>query len=221
MATISIKDKDMNRLTEKFFRAPTGVFTLADVAVSVDGSDFSRHGLIKRAMSAGEILKIRRGLYCLAPEFQKKPISVYGLAQRIYGPSYISMETALSYHGWIPEKVYACTCASFGNSKDFETPLGVFSYKRVPQHTFFHGVERCGDENGNVIFMASPAKALVDYLYIHQLNWSRIDEPTGSLRIDEDELACITTEELEALLNNYSNGRIKRFLFGWLGGVKT
>jgi predicted transcriptional regulator of viral defense system len=211
----------MNRLTEKFFRAPTGVFTLADVAVSVDGSDFSRHGLIKRAMSAGEILKIRRGLYCLAPEFQKKPISVYGLAQRIYGPSYISMETALSYHGWIPEKVYACTCASFGNSKDFETPLGVFSYKRVPQHTFFHGVERCGDENGNVIFMASPAKALVDYLYIHQLNWSRIDEPTGSLRIDEDELACITTEELEALLNNYSNGRIKRFLFGWLGGVKT
>jgi predicted transcriptional regulator of viral defense system len=221
MATISIKDKDMNRLTEKFFRAPTGVFTLADVAVSVDGSDFSRHGLIKRAMSAGEILKIRRGLYCLAPEFQKKPISVYGLAQRIYGPSYISMETALSYHGWIPEKVYACTCASFGNSKDFETPLGVFSYKRVPQHTFFHGVERCGDENGNVFFMASPAKALVDYLYIHQLNWSRIDEPTGSLRIDEDELACITTEELEALLNNYSNGRIKRFLFGWLGGVKT
>jgi predicted transcriptional regulator of viral defense system len=211
----------MNRLTEKFFRAPTGVFTLADVAVSVDGSDFSRHGLIKRAMSAGEILKIRRGLYCLAPEFQKKPISVYGLAQRIYGPSYISMETALSYHGWIPEKVYACTCASFGNSKDFETPLGVFSYKRVPQHTFFHGVERCGDENGNVFFMASPAKALVDYLYIHQLNWSRIDEPTGSLRIDEDELACITTEELEALLNNYSNGRIKRFLFGWLGGVKT
>jgi len=221
MATISIKDKDMNRLTEKFFRAPTGVFTLADVAVSVDGSDFSRHGLIKRAMSTGEILKIRRGLYCLAPEFQKKPISVYSLAQRIYGPSYISMETALSYHGWIPEKVYACTCASFGNSKDFETPLGVFSYKRVPQHTFFHGVERCGDENGNVFFMASPAKALVDYLYIHQLNWSRIDEPTGSLRIDEDELACITTEELEALLNNYSNGRIKRFLFGWLGGVKT
>jgi predicted transcriptional regulator of viral defense system len=211
----------MNRLTEKFFRAPTGVFTLADVAVSVDGSDFSRHGLIKRAMSTGEILKIRRGLYCLAPEFQKKPISVYSLAQRIYGPSYISMETALSYHGWIPEKVYACTCASFGNSKDFETPLGIFSYKRVPQHTFFHGVERCGDENGNVFFMASPAKALVDYLYIHQLNWSRIDEPTGSLRIDEDELACITTEELEALLNNYSNGRIKRFLFGWLGGVKT
>jgi predicted transcriptional regulator of viral defense system len=216
-----VKDKDMNRLTEHFFRAPTGVFTLSDVAVSIDGTDFSRHGLIKRAMSAGEILNIRRGLYCLAPEFQKKPVSVYSLAQRIYGPSYISMETALSYHGWIPEAVYACTCASFGNSKEFETPLGVFSYKRVPQHTFFLGVERCNEEKGNVFFMASPAKALVDYLYIHQLNWTGIDEPTCSLRIDEDELACVTAEELEALLSNYSNGRVKRFLNGWLGEVKS
>lgn len=211
----------MNRLTEQFFRAPTGVFTQSDVAALVDGTDFSRHGLIKRAMSAGEILNIRRGLYCLAPEFQKKPVSVNSLSQRIYGPSYISMETALSHHGWIPEAVYACTCASFGNSKEFETPLGVFSYKRVPQHTFFLGVERRNDENGNVFFMASPSKALADYLYVHQLNWTRIDEPIGSLRIDEDELACVTAEELEALLSNYTNGRVKRFLIGWLGEVKS
>ena len=211
----------MNRLSEQFFRAPTGVFTQSDVTASVDGTDFSRHGLIKRAMSAGEILNIRRGLYCLAPEFQKKPVSVYSLAQRIYGPSYISMETALSHHGWIPEAVYACTCVSFGNSKEFETPLGVFSYTRVPQHTFFLGVERCNDENGNVFFMASPAKALADYLYVHQSNWTGIEEPIGSLRIDEDELACVTAEELEALLDNYSNGRVKRFLTGWLKEVKS
>jgi predicted transcriptional regulator of viral defense system len=216
-----MKDIDMNRLTKIFFRAGAGLFTQSDVAVSIDGTDFSRHGLIKRAMSAGEILNIRRGLYCLAPEFQKKPISFYSLAQRIYGPSYISMETSLSYHGWIPEAVYACTCASFSNSKEFETPLGVFSYKRVPQHTFFHGVERCSDENGNLFFMASPAKALVEYLYIHQLSWASIDEPASSLRIDEDELACITAEELEALLKNYSNGRIKRFLNSWIGEVKS
>ena len=221
LVTTSIKDKDMNRLTKQFFRAPAGVFTISDVAVLVDGTDFSRHGLIKRAIAAGEILNIRRGLYCLAPEFQKKPVSLYSLAQRVYGPSYISMESALSYHGWIPEAVYACTCASFSNSKEFETPLGVFTYKRVPQHTFFLGVERHNDENGNVFFMASPAKALVDYLYIHQLDWTSIDEPTRSLRIGEDELACVTAEELEVLLKNYSNGRVKRFLNGWLGEVKS
>ncbi|MFA6815203.1 MAG: hypothetical protein WCS73_02795 [Lentisphaeria bacterium] len=211
----------MNRLTEQFFQTPTGIFTQSDVAVLVNGTDFSHHGLIKRAMSGGEILNIRRGLYCLASKFQKKPISVYGLAEKVYGPSYISMETALSYHGWIPEAVYTCTCANFGNSKEFKTPLGLFSYKRVPQHTFFFGVERCKDENDNVFFMASPAKALADYLYIHQLNWTRLEEPIGSLRIDEDELACVRKDELEALLDNYSNGRVKRFLTGWLNEVKS
>jgi predicted transcriptional regulator of viral defense system len=211
----------MNKLTECFFRTSAGVFTQSDVAALVDGTDFSRHGLIKRAMSAGEILNIRRGLYCLAPEFRKKPISTYSLAERVYGPSYISMETALSYHGWIPEAVYACTCASFGNSKEFETPLGVFSYKRVPQHAFFLGVDRCNDEHGNVFFMASPAKALADYLYVHQLNWTRLEEAIGSLRIDGDELVRVTAEELEALRNNFSNGRVKRFLTGWLREVKS
>jgi len=97
----------------------------------------------------------------------------------------------------------------------------VFSYQRVPQHTFFHGVQRCNDESGNVFFMASPAKALVDYLYVHGLKWTRIDEPIASLRIDEDELADVKTEELKALLDNYSNGRVKRFLTGWLGEVKS
>lgn len=211
---------NMNRLTEHFFRAPTGVFTQTDVAASIDGTSFSRHGLVKRAIAGGEILNIRRGLYCLAPEYQKKPVSVFSVSEKVYGPSYISMETALSYHGWIPEAVYACTCTSFGNSKEFKTPLGVFSYKRVPQHAFYLGVQRSTDENGNVFFMASPAKALVDYLYVYQLNWKSIDEPAGSLRIDEDELTCVSTEELEDLLGNYSNGRVKRFLTGWLSEVK-
>ncbi len=178
----------MNRLTEQFFQAPTGVFTQSDVAVAIDGTDFSRHGLVKRAMAGGEILNIRRGLYCLAPKFQKKPISVYSLAEQVYGPSYISMEAALSYHGWIPEAVYTCTCASFGNSKEFETPLGVFSYKRIPQNTFYFAVERCVDENNNIFFMASPAKALADHLYSQSMNWAGTKEPVESLRIDEDGL---------------------------------
>ncbi len=210
----------MNRLTKQFFRAPTGVFTQSDVAVSIDGTNFRRHGLIKRAISGGEILNIRRGLYCLAPEFMKRPISIYSLAEKIYGPSYISMETALSYHGWIPEAVYSCTCACFGNSKEFKTSLGIFSFTRVPQHTFFLGVERCTDKDGNVFFMATPAKALTDYLYVHQLNCTNINELIDRLRVDEDELIGVTVEELEKLLGNYRNGRVRRFLNGWLGEAK-
>ena len=205
----------MNRLTKRFFDTPTGVFSLADSTAALEGSDFSRHGLIKRAISGGEILKIRRGLYCLAPQFQKKPVSIYSLAQRVYGPSYISLESALSYHGWIPEAVYRCTCVSYRNAKEFATPLAHFSYKHVPQRTFYLGVERCEDENGNVFFMASPAKSLADYVYVHHSDWSGIHEAAENLRIDEQDLISVGVGELSELIENYKNSRVKHFLTRW------
>lgn len=205
----------MNRLTEHFFKASRPVFTQADVYTSVPGSNFSRHGLVKRAIAEGEILNIRRGLYCLAPPYRKGPVSVFAISQRVYGPSYVSMETALSYHGWIPEAVYACTCASYHNGKDFDTPLGLFSYKRVPQKTFFAGVERRVNQDDNVFFMASPAKALADYVYVHRLHWTGIDAAIGSLRIEPEQLLSVGPEELAELTENYSNGRVKQFLKGW------
>ena len=205
----------MNRLTKRFFAAPTGVFSLADSTVALEGSDFSRHGLIKRAIAGGEILKVRRGLYCLAPPYQKKPISIYSLAQRVYGPSYISLESALSYHGWIPEAVYSCTCVSYRNAKEFTTPLAHFSYKHVPQRIFYFGVERCEDENGNVFFMASPAKSLADYVYVHRSDWSGIQEAVESLRIDEHDLMSVKVRDLSELIENYKNNRVRRFLTRW------
>jgi predicted transcriptional regulator of viral defense system len=205
----------MNRITQHFFNAPTGVFTQPEVAVAINGSDFSRHGLVKRALANGEILDIRRGLYCLAPRYQKKPVSVYGLAQRVYGPSYISLETALSYHGWIPEAVYACTCVSYGRAKEFTTPLGLFSYKRVPQRIFYAGVERCVDPDGNTWFMASPAKALADYVYVHRPSWTTVAEASASLRIEADELTSPPPDQLDVLADNYLNRRVRRFLASW------
>lgn len=205
----------MNRVTEHFFKVPTGVFTQSDVAVAIEGSDFSRHGLVKRALAKGEILNIRRGLYLLAPCYQMKPVSVYGLSLRVYGPSYISLETALSYHGWIPEAVYACTCVSFGRAKEFTTPLGLFSYKRVPQRTFYAGVERCVDPDGNTWFMASPVKALADYVYLYRPDWTSLDEAAANLRIEGDELTSVTAEQLEMVADNYSNQRVRRFLSAW------
>ena len=205
----------MNRLTEHFFKTGTTVFALPEVAVSIDGSDYSRHGLIKRSVANGEIQVIRRGLYSLTPEYQKKPISVYSLSQFVYGPSYISLETALSHHGWIPEAVYGCTCVSFNNSKEFKTPLSIFSYKRVPQKTFYAGVQRYIDDNGNSFFMATPAKALADYVYVHHLNWTNISCAAVSLRIEQDELDSVKVDELSDLKNNYNSGRVKRFLSGW------
>jgi predicted transcriptional regulator of viral defense system len=205
----------MNKLTEYFFTAAVNVFTQADVAIALGGSPYSYHGLIKRAIAHGEILNIRRGLYCLAPKYQKKPISVYELAEHIYGPSYISLETALSYHGWIPEAVYTCTSVCYNSAREFTTPLGIFSYKPIPQHTFYFAVERQPDKDSNVFFMASAAKALADYVYLHRLDWTGITEATQSLRIEEADLRSVTPQELFTLRGNYKNSRVKQFLTEW------
>lgn len=205
----------MNRLTKQLFKnAKTGVFSNQDVSVLLPKGDNSRQALIKRAIAQDEIIHIRRGLYCLAPEYRKNPINLFAIAQQVYGPSYISLESALNYHGWIPEAVYACTSVCLKNSKDFETPLGLFSYKRVPQKVLYAGVERLTEEHGNAFLMASPIKALADYVYIHKLDWDGVAPVIQSLRVEPEEIGTINSESVESLVDNYQSRRVRKFLRG-------
>jgi predicted transcriptional regulator of viral defense system len=205
----------MNKLTERVFGSmPWCQFTTQDVATLFPRSEDRRYGLVKRAIANGEIVHVRRGLYCLAPKYQKRSMNLYALAQHVYGPSYVSLESALSWHGWIPEAVHAVTSASFKKSKEFETPLGIFSYDRVPQGVFYTEVERLVDASGNVFLMASPLKALVDYVYARKKDWAGIEPIIGSLRVEPEEFEPVTRDTLGALIGNYSNSRVTRFLEG-------
>jgi hypothetical protein len=110
----------------------------------------------------GKLIRVRRGLYVPAGATD---VSLLTLANKIYGPSYVSFETALAHHGLIPERAEIVTSASMGKNKSklFKTPLGVFSYRSVPAQVFPYGVERCGNEN-DPFLIASPEKALCDIL---------------------------------------------------------
>ena len=205
----------MNKVPERVFESlPWCQFTTQELAVLFPGSEDRRYGLVKRALASGEIIRIRRGLYCLAPKYQKKGINLYALAQLVYGPSYVSLESALGWHGWIPEAVHGITSASFGKSKEFTTPLGVFSYDRVPQRVFYTEVERLTDASGNVFLMATPLKALADYVYVRKKDWTGIKPAVSSLRIEPQELEQVTRGTVDALSSSYSNSRVKRFLEG-------
>ncbi|HCO97084.1 MAG TPA: hypothetical protein DIU00_24610 [Phycisphaerales bacterium] len=205
----------MNKLTEQVIgHLPQGQFTSQEVATLVQGSDDRRYGLVKRAIASGEIIHVRRGLYCLAPKYRKKTVNLYALAQYVYGPSYVSLESALSWHGWIPEAVHNITNTSFRKSKEFKTPLGLFSYERIPQKLFYSDVQRLVDESGNVFLMASPLKALADYVYVRKKDWMGIEPVVGNLRVETEELEQISRENVECLISNYSNSRVKRFLEG-------
>jgi hypothetical protein len=221
----------MQRLTEiALEKAVGGVFTRPEVACWVGGSPDRQFGLLKRAVKAGEALRIHRGLYSLAPKYLREKVDPLVLAQRIYGPSYISLETALSYHSWIPEAVYAITSVSLDRSREFDTPLGHFSFTRVPQETFYLEVTRVekdgaglasgigpggsGLHAGDSFLLASPLKALADYVHVHKLDWASAKPVVGSLRVDEGALASFEAETFARLLANYSSLRVRRFLEG-------
>jgi len=124
----------MNRLTKKIIaNIPNPLFTAKELVVLEPSSDNVRYALVKRALADGDILRIRRGLYTLSPLYRKTGINPLSAAQLIYGPSYISLETALSVHGLIPEGVRDITSVTLRPSKEFDTPIGHFSYVRIPQ----------------------------------------------------------------------------------------
>ena len=205
----------MQTLTEiALEKAVRGVFTRPEVACWIGGSPNRQFSLLKRAMAAGEVVRIHRGLYCLATKYLRQRIDPLVLAQRVYGPSYISLETALSYHSWIPEAVYAVTSTSLDRSREFETPMGHFSFTRVPQETFYTEVKRLEKEDSGSFLLASPLKALADYVYAHRCDWNSARPVVESLRVDESLLAGVDLPSFDRLLANYPARRVRRFLEG-------
>jgi len=204
----------MNRLTKKIIaNIPNPLFTAKELVVLEPSSDNVRYALVKRALADGDILRIRRGLYTLSPLYRKTGINPLSAAQLIYGPSYISLETALSVHGLIPEGVRDITSVTLRPSKEFDTPIGHFSYVRIPQKPLCR-VTRSTDDEGQSWLIASPLKALSDYVYCHKLDWTSKDPLIDSLRIEENELSEMTHADFDELEGNYSSKRVQRFLAG-------
>ena len=111
---------------------------------------------ISRMLADGELILLRRGLY-----LRDRTVSPLALAPSIYGPSYVSFETALAWHGLIPERVENVLSASPKRPAEFETMVGRYRYHHVPVRVFPIGIERI--EDGPLPWLlASPTKALCD-----------------------------------------------------------
>jgi hypothetical protein len=170
--------------------------------------------LVKRAIADGDIIHIKRGLYTLSPLYRKGILNPYSVAQIILPLSYVSLETTLSNCGWIPEAVRTITSVTNHASTEFVTPIGHFTFEKVPQKTLFAGVERLQDASQNIWFQATPLKALADYVYLHGCDWTSSQPLKESLRIDDESLQEIAETDFFELQGNYANRRVVRFLEG-------
>ena len=167
--------------------------------------------LQNRVARSCKLLRLKKGLYAFSREWRKRTLSKMIIANKLYSPSYVSFETALSYHGFIPEAVYKTTSACFQKkNKSFSNDFGDFSFDYIPTRPFFMGVEH-NTHLGNVL-IATALKALFDLVYICRKNYSSINDLKDDLRIDEKELESkvrdVTTLELKKLSKSYKKKNV-------------
>ncbi|MCX7121420.1 MAG: hypothetical protein NTZ67_06565 [Gammaproteobacteria bacterium] len=198
-------------LEDKLWHHPALVVTESQLAQLLGGTADSYSARINRAVTKGQLIRLKRGVFCLGKRLAAKSLSLFEIAQFIYGPSYISFESALSYHGLIPEAVYMTTSACILRNKTFRGSLRDFSYNRLPVDKFFIGVDYV-EEGNNTFLMASPWKALLDYIYARKENWPDFSPVEGSLRIESSELPKITRTKLIDFKKYYRSSRISLFV---------
>jgi hypothetical protein len=183
----------------------------------LDKTADSRQAIIKRAVRKGYLIPIRRDLY-LIKNIKGVPLNSFEIASIIYGPSYVSFESALSYHGWIPEAVRTITCASVKRAKEFETPIGIFSYEHIPTQAFSFGVEQ-HQQGVLTLFIASPLKALADIIYARRRTWESMEDLSDDLRIEIESFQNSDRKLFVELIENYPSPRVKKALNVLLKGL--
>lgn len=185
------------------------------LARMLGGSDERRYGQVNRALKTGELLRVKRGIYVLDNKFRDFPVHSFALAQQLMPGSYVSAESALSYHGWIPEAVRSVlSITAKGKSVSYEHDrLGMFEFRRmsVKPGYFLQGVGRYELQH-QVALIADPMRALLDLVYLRKLPWRDLDYLLDGLRIDEQSLNNVTSLNITKLLDVYKGKREKMFI---------
>lgn len=151
----------------------------------------------------GDIIRVKKGLYVLGDELRRRPFSRELLANLIYGPSFVSLDSALSFYGLIPERIEVLTSVTTKRPKRFDTPVGLFIFRQSPRGAFHVGMDRV--EEGDVAFLiATPERALADKVRDDRGHALRNREETArylvdDLRVDEEDLRQLEPARLEEL----------------------
>lgn len=163
---------------------------------------------ITRLLRHGTIVRVKKGLYVFGENYRKSLICKESLANLLYGPSYISIEYALSYYGFIPERVEHITSMTPLRTRTFDTPIGVFAYTHLSQKKMAIGVTTVDVDPQHQFLIATPEKALCDRIAFHKNLISADDIQSfvcDGLRIDEDMLHSLQLPLLDQIRKIYQN----------------
>jgi hypothetical protein len=210
----------MQQVTEQaiLLSSPGGLFDMTAVRnFFPDSSDGALKVLVHRAVSAGEVIRLKPGVFLLQARYRKTDPHPYIVAALLHAPSHISLETALSHHGLIPEAVYQTASVTAARSRVFDTSIGRFTFQRVPARDPRAGVEAVKLGHTAWAFVASPLRAIADLVYLRpSVVWSRdgMGFLIDSLRIEEEDLGRIELSSCEEIQKSLRSRRTREYLEG-------
>jgi len=181
----------------------------------IQGSKQRRYHLVNRAVKNGELLRLKRGLYILTDSIKSGHNHPFAYAQALLPNSYVSLQSALSYHRWIPEAVYQTT-SIVSNSKTREylkiesMPMS-FHPLAIHKGHFLELVERTTYKSYTFL-LAKPIRALMDLVCLNKESWQGLEWFQKSLRIEYDTLKTIILDEINTLKKVYKQKRVQVFL---------
>ena len=191
------------------------ILTERQLARLLGGTEARRYGLVNRALKSGALERVKRGLYVLSNKYRATPAHPFRLAQALRPGSYVSMETALAFHGWIPEAVYATVSVVPGRkSANIDHPtFGRFAFLPLAVHRseFLRDVHRV-QIDAQTMLVAGPLRAFMDIVAYRKLDWRGLDWIVGSLRIDPATFARLRKKDLAALKSVYKHKSVNHYL---------
>lgn len=188
---------DFRYLIKPYNNAPLTRYVMLDML-----KDYKRpNDKISELIKNGDLISLKKGLYIPGVKTDFAGPELFVIANHLWGPSYVSLESALSYWGLIPERVYEVSSITIKVSKKYKTPKGRFNYRFMPSPYYSFGIRSVELSPGQVAVMATPEKALCDKIITTAGLVLRSPAQTRNfllddLRIDPEWLRKFNIEEL-------------------------
>ncbi len=185
-------------LHEKGFK----IFTPWEFAGIFNTSLISGQKFLERYTQKGVFIRAKKGLYLFDWDWSHEVI----LANKVYSPSYVSLETALSYYSIIPEVVYSITSVTCKATREFSIDGRAFEYRKIKKEAYIGYTPK--EFSGKIGLIAQPEKALVDYLYFVALGEKSLNDRLNLRNLDWIKVKQYTRlfkrEGLERIVNDIS-----------------
>lgn len=169
-------------------------------------SDYTNpRDLISRMVKNGELIRLKNGFFIIADKIKSSPAPFEPIGNLLYGPSYISLEWALSHYGMIPEGVYVVTSVTVNQSKNYLTPIGTFTYTFLNHSRYAIGIDQKENSAGRYL-IATPEKALADLVHFKSRGLKKKDlliDLIEGRRIEEEVLKTLNKKHMQEIAERY------------------